>query len=87
MLDLLIKGITKTTGTMSQHPIGAVLEIFGTETSEFGSVCEDHEICGKILEEDMIVRLKKRIIQIGKSLSSRSVNLFNSVFLKLFFVL
>ena len=43
----------------SIHPSGIVVEIVGTEMSCQGRSCEEHEICGEVLKEDVVVRLRK----------------------------
>ena len=44
---------------MATHPPGIVVEIVGMLTSNRGRSCEEHAVCGSVLEEDMIVRLRK----------------------------
>jgi hypothetical protein len=41
------------------HPSGIVVEIVGTEMSCQGRSCEEHDICGEVLKEDIVVRLRK----------------------------
>ena len=41
------------------HPSGIVVEIVGTEMSCQGRSCEEHEICGEVLKEDVVVHLHK----------------------------
>jgi hypothetical protein len=41
------------------HPSGIVVEIVGTEMSCQGCSCEEHENCGEVLKEDVVVRLRK----------------------------
>jgi hypothetical protein len=41
------------------HPSGIVVEIVGTEMNYQGRSCEEHEICGEVLKEDVVVRLRK----------------------------
>ena len=41
------------------HPSGIVIKIVGTEMSCQGRSCEEHEICGEVLTEDVVVRLRK----------------------------
>ncbi len=41
------------------HLSGIVVKIVGTEMSCQGRSCEEHEICGKVLKEDVVVRLRK----------------------------
>ena len=44
---------------MATHPPGIVVEIVGTLMGDRGRSCEEHAVCGSVLEEDMIVRLRK----------------------------
>ena len=44
---------------MSHHPWGQTVEIFGTESPTNGHCCEEHTICGAVLTEDSVVRLRK----------------------------
>ena len=41
------------------HPSGIVVEIVGTEMSCQGRSCEEHDNCGEVLKEDVVVRLRK----------------------------
>jgi len=41
------------------HPSGIVVEIVGTEMSCQGRLYEEHEICGEVLMEVVVVRLRK----------------------------
>jgi hypothetical protein len=41
------------------HPSGIVVEIVGTEMSCQGRSCEEHDNCGEVLKEDVVVRLQK----------------------------
>jgi hypothetical protein len=41
------------------HPCGILVEIVGTTVSCQGRSCEEHEICGVVLKEDVVVRLCK----------------------------
>ena len=40
-------------------PSGILVEIVGTEMSCQGHLCKEHDICGKVLKEDVVVRLRK----------------------------
>ncbi len=44
---------------MATHPPGIVVEIVGTEMGDQGCSCEEHAVCGSVLEEDVVVRLWK----------------------------
>ena len=50
---------------MAHHPSPIVLHIVGTEADDRGRSCEEHHHCGEVLEEDMVVRLRKVQIQAG----------------------
>ena len=41
------------------HPCGILVEIVGTAVSCQGCSCKEHEICGKVLKEDVVVCLRK----------------------------
>ena len=47
------------TPVASTHPPGIVVEIVGTLMGDRGRSCEEHAVCGSVLEEDMVVRLRK----------------------------
>ena len=47
------------TCNMAQHPCGHTIEIFGIESPTNGRSCEEHVICGSVLQEDVVVRLRK----------------------------
>jgi hypothetical protein len=44
---------------MATHPPGIVVEIVGTLMGDRGRSCEEHAVCGSVLEEDMVVHLRK----------------------------
>ena len=44
---------------MARHPPGIVIQIVGTEMGDQGHSCEEHTVCGSILEEDVVVHLRK----------------------------
>ena len=50
---------------MAHHPSPIVLHIVGTEADDRGRSCEEHHHCGEVLEEDMVVRLRKVQIKAG----------------------
>jgi hypothetical protein len=41
------------------HPCGILVKIVGTTVSCQGHLCKEHEICGEVLKEDVVVRLRK----------------------------
>jgi hypothetical protein len=47
---------------MTSHPTGVTVEIVGIEASNNGRSCEEHNVCGSVLCDDVIVRL--RLVQI-----------------------
>ena len=44
---------------MVQHPWGHTIEIFGIESQTPGCSCEEHAICGSVLQDHVVVRLRK----------------------------
>ena len=44
---------------MSIHPLGQIVEIFGIDSPTNGRSCEEHRICGRVLQEDVVVRFSK----------------------------
>ena len=44
---------------VAAHPPGVVVENVGKLMSDRGRSCEEHAGCGSVLEEDMVVRLRK----------------------------
>ena len=50
------------------HPCGILVEIVGTMVSCQGRACEEHEICGVVLKEDVVVRLRKMQLMVEGNL-------------------
>ena len=50
---------------MSFHPLGEIVEIVGINSNTNGRSCEEHHTCGCVLEEDSLVRLRKRQVYIN----------------------
>ena len=50
---------------MAHHPSPIVLHIVGTEADNRGQSCKEHHCCGEVLQEDVVVRLRKVQIQVG----------------------
>ena len=44
---------------MAQHPWGRTIEIFGIESPTNGRSCEEHDVCGSVLQDDVVVRIRK----------------------------
>ena len=41
------------------HPTGITVEIVGIEASNNGRSCDQHDVCGSVLDDDVVVRLRK----------------------------
>lgn len=41
------------------HPTGITVEIVGIEASTNGRSCDQHDVCGSVLDDDVVVRLRK----------------------------
>ena len=50
---------------MSSHPLREIVEIVGINSNTNGRSCEEHHTCGCVLEEDTLVRLRKRQVYIN----------------------
>ena len=50
---------------MSSHPLGEIVEIVGINSNTNGCSCEEHHTCGCVLEEDSLIRLRKRQVYIN----------------------
>ena len=46
------------------HPTGVVVEIVGLERGDRGRSCEEHDVCGSVVEEDTLLRLRKEQIMV-----------------------
>ena len=44
---------------MATHPPGITVEIVGIESDTQGRKCEEHDICGSVIAEDVVVRFRK----------------------------
>ena len=49
---------------MTSHPQGITVTIVGTKHASNGRTCEEHDVCGNVLELDMVVRLRRVQVQI-----------------------
>ncbi len=47
------------------HPCGILVKIVGTTVSCQGRLCEEHEICGEVLKEDVVARLRKMQLMVA----------------------
>ena len=52
------------TGKMAEatHPPGIVVEIVGIDKGDRGRSCEEHDVCGEVVEEDTLLRLRREQI-------------------------
>jgi hypothetical protein len=57
----------------THHPSGITVEIVGIESSTNGRSCKEHDICGSILTEDIVVRLRKVQIVNGKGVEETAI--------------
>ena len=56
----IIRGFHRCiTCNMAQHPWGRTIESFGIESPTNGRSCEEHVFCGSVLQDDVVVRLRK----------------------------
>ena len=47
------------------RPMDMVLETVGTARGDCGCHCEEHTCCGKVLDEDVVVRLRQKQILVS----------------------
>jgi len=53
--------------TMAYHPTGETVEILGIRAASNGRSCEEHDICGSVIAEDIVVRIRKvQVVVEGK---------------------
>ena len=50
---------------MAHYPSPIVIHIVGTEADDRSWLCEEHHCCGEVLQEDVVVRLRKVQIEAG----------------------
>jgi hypothetical protein len=41
------------------HPTGVTVDFVGTEAGNHGRSCEEHDICGTVLGENAVVRIRR----------------------------
>ena len=51
---------------MSYHPRGDTVEIVGVNSPTNGRSCEEHRICGEVVIEDVVLRLRKVQVQMNQ---------------------
>ena len=54
----------KTRVEMACHPSGITFDVVGIRASSNGRSCENHECCGAVLEEDMVIRIREEQVMI-----------------------
>jgi len=52
---------TSTTAEAT-HPPGIIMEFVGIEKGDRGRSCEEHDVCGEVVEEDTLLRLRREQI-------------------------
>ena len=58
---------------MATHPSGIMVEIVGIVASSNGRSCEEHNVCGSVLTEDVVVRLRKVHVVNGKGIEETAI--------------
>jgi hypothetical protein len=66
MLIRIIVAHQSLTMSTIHHPTGITVEIVGIEANSNGQSCYQHDVCGELVEEDVVLRLRK--VQILNSL-------------------
>jgi hypothetical protein len=59
MLIRIIVAHHSLTMSTIHHPTGITVEIVGIEANRYGRSCYQHDVCGKLVEEDVVLRLQK----------------------------
>ncbi len=55
-------GVKLPSGAMAEestHPSGITVKIVGIERGDHGRSCEEHDVCGTVVEEDTLLHLRK----------------------------
>ena len=52
---------------MACHPSGITVDIVGLEASDHSRSCEKHKVCGSVVKEDCVVRLK--VVQLAREVN------------------
>ena len=59
---------------MATHPTGITVEIVGIKSDTQGRKCHEHDICGTVVVQDVVVRFRKvQIVVDGKEQSAIAV--------------
>ena len=48
----------------ASHPLGIVVKIVGIKKGDRGRSCEEHNVCGLVVEEDTLLRLRRVQIEV-----------------------
>ncbi len=46
------------------HPMGIIVEVVGIRMGDRGRSCEEHSVCGEVVEEDTLLRLRRVQIEV-----------------------
>ena len=46
------------------HPSGIVVEVVGIKMGDRGRSCKEHSMCGEVVEEDTLLRLRRVQIEV-----------------------
>ena len=49
---------------MASHPTGITVDIVGTNTGDRGRSCKEHSVCGCVLDNDVVVRIRKVQVEV-----------------------
>ncbi len=58
-LAAVVGSMAKGSTGPAVRPMGMVLDVVGTARGDRGRNCDEHEICGEVLAEDVVVRLRR----------------------------
>jgi hypothetical protein len=55
----------------SRHPSGIILDVVGTAGTDHGHSCEEHACCGDVLENDVLVKLRRKQILVPDNIAGQ----------------
>jgi hypothetical protein len=67
-LAAVVGSMAKGSTGPAVRPMGMVLDVVGTARGDRGRNCDEHEICGEVLAEDVVVRLRREQILVPNKL-------------------
>ena len=67
-LAAVVGSMAKGSTGPAVRPTGMVLDVVGTARGDRGRNCDEHEICGEVLAEDVVVRLRREQILVPNKL-------------------